>query len=84
MNSEKKLMNKMNYSKWNNESMIVYYTNGKIFLIKKPMKIFCKYLNRLQFTESCGKALLDYQNKKASLEQRSTVVCNLHSFSFYF
>ncbi|CAF4500284.1 unnamed protein product, partial [Rotaria sp. Silwood2] len=28
---------------------------------------------RLQFTESCGIALLDYQTKKASLEQRAVV-----------
>jgi len=37
-------------------------------------------LNRLQFTESCGIALLDYQTKKESLEQRAARVC----YEFYF
>lgn len=65
-------MNKMNYTKRNNENMIVYYENSRKFSFKNKNFII---IYRLQFTESCGIALLDYQNKKASLEQRSTAVC---------
>jgi hypothetical protein len=83
LNYEKKLRNKMNYLKWNNKNMMVYYNNSKNLFHEKKEEFFV-FCNRLQFAESCGIALLDYQTKKSLLEQRSTAVCSYHSFCFSF
>ena len=74
----------MNYMKWNNKNMIVYYNDSKIFSIIRNFSLKLFLLNRLQFTESCGIALLDYQTKKESLEQRAARVCSEIYFFFIY